>query len=144
MENNNMNDSNKNNNVNNNKDNQDIDIESYQVCSDPCIWVFDDLLSDAILEHVDDNFCPQLTTFPNNNKNQIDTESVGTWVRRSSFGARIYRCTHPNRWGYQNHREQQQRRQERHTRRDSKDKKPVMPHGSCRYRWWSVLPRTKQ
>ena len=79
MENNNMNDSNKNNNVNNNKDNQDIDIESYQVCSDPCIWVFDDLLSDAILEHVDDNFCPQLTTFPNNNKNQIDTESVGTW-----------------------------------------------------------------
>jgi len=36
-----------------------MDISSYQICSNPKIWVFDDLVSTDLLNHVDNNFVPQ-------------------------------------------------------------------------------------
>jgi len=50
-----------------------MDISSHQICSDPKTWVFDGLVSPALLEQVDQNFRPQMPLLNG-------TEGVDTWT----------------------------------------------------------------
>jgi len=60
-----------------------MDISSYQISSDPKTWVFDDLVSAALLNHVDHNFTPQVTIV--NSVGIVDTWRVADPVLAQEF-----------------------------------------------------------
>lgn len=60
-----------------------MDISSYQICSDPKTWVFDDLVSAALLDYVDHNFLPQVSLV--NGAGSVDTWRVDDPVLAEEF-----------------------------------------------------------